>query len=139
MPSTRQRKVQELLVQEVSDIVRREVRDPRVGFVTITDAEVTPDLRHARVFFSVLGDEAAREATTTALNRAAGFVRGEFARRAQLRYVPDIQFQFDTGLERGMHISSLLEQVRADWEQRADDGDADGTDSTGGAGDPGSR
>lgn len=134
MPSTRQKRVQELLVQEVSDIVRREVRDPRVGFVTITDAEVSADLRHARVFFSVLGDDEAREATGAALNRAAGFVRSEFARRAQMRYVPEIRFQFDAGAERGMRLSSLLEQVRGDWEQRADDGDTSGPDSPGGGG-----
>lgn len=136
MASTRQRRVEELLVQEVSDIVRREVRDPRVGFVTITAAEVTADLRHARVFFSVLGDQEARDATGAALNRAAGFVRSEFARRAQLRYVPEIRFQFDSGMERGLRISNLLEQVRADWEQGADDGDATGPDTPGGGGPP---
>lgn len=119
MPSTRQRKVQELLVHEISDIVRRELRDPRVGFVTITDAEVTPDLRHARVFFSVLGTETQREDTGTALNRAAGFIRGEFARRAQMRYVPDLKFVFDTSVERGARISQLLEQVRQDDEHAA--------------------
>jgi ribosome-binding factor A len=114
MATTRQRKVQELLVQEISDIVRRELKDPRIGFVTITDAQVTPDLRHARVFFSVLGEAEQREETGKALNRASGFVRGEFARRAQMRYVPDIRFEFDTALERGLRISQLLEQVRQD-------------------------
>ncbi|HEU4751881.1 MAG TPA: 30S ribosome-binding factor RbfA [Armatimonadota bacterium] len=117
MPSTRQRRVQELLVHEISDIVRREIRDPRVGFVTITDAEVTPDLRHARVFFSVLGDAAQREETGAALNRAAGFIRSEFAHRAQMRYVPDLRFEFDVSVERGVRISQLLEQVKRDEEQ----------------------
>ena len=116
MPSTRQRKVQELLVHEISDIIRRELRDPRVGFVTITDAEVTPDLCHAKVFFTVLGEQAARDDTGKALNRAAGFIRSEFARRAQLRHVPDLRFEFDESVERGLRISQLLAQVRQEEE-----------------------
>ena len=130
MPSTRQRRVQELLVQEISEIVRRELQDPRIGFVTITEAEVTPDLRHARVFFSVLGDATQREETATALNRAAGFVRSEFARRAQMRYVPDIRFQFDPSAERGARISQLLEQVKQD-EQAAGGPQAGGDPDSG--------
>src|SRR5919199_1911398 len=130
MPSTRKRRVQELLVHEISEIVRREIKDPRVGFVTITDAEVSPDLRHARVFFSVLGDAAQQEETTRALNRAAGFVRSEFARRSEMRFVPEIRFAFDPSAERGARISQLLEQVKQD-EQPAGEA-ADGS----GGGDP---
>jgi ribosome-binding factor A len=132
MPSTRQRKVQELLVQEVSEIIRREIKDPRVGFVTITEAEVTPDLRHAKLYFTVLGDQAQRESSSQALNRAAGFVRGEFARRAQMRFVPEIKFVFDPSTERGMRISELLEQVRQEEQdagpaaEAGGDGDRDG-------------
>ena len=111
-----------MLVHEISDIVRREVRDPRVGFVTITDAEVSPDLRHARVFYSVLGSPEQQTETGKALDRAAGFVRGEFARRAQLRYVPDIRFQFDPSAEHGQRISQLLEQVRQDDERTHEPG-----------------
>ena len=130
MASTRQRRIQELLVHEISEIVRREVQDPRVGFVTITDAEVTPDLRHARVFFSVLGDATQQEESTKGLNRAAGFVRSEFARRAQMRFVPEIHFEFDPSAERGARISQLLEQVRQDDERAARVGE------TGGGADP---
>src|SRR5687768_14324366 len=116
MSTTRQQRVQELLVHEISDIVRREMRDPRLGFVTITDAEVTPDLRHARVYFSVLGDAEQQAQSATALNRASKFVRGEFARRAQMRYVPDIKFEYDPSAVRAARISELLEQVREDDE-----------------------
>jgi ribosome-binding factor A len=126
MPSTRQQKVQELLVQEISDIVRREVKDPRVGFVTITDAAVTPDLRQARVFFSVLGNPEQQADTVKALNRAAGFIRGEFARRAQMRYVPQLRFEFDASVERGVRIGQLLEQVRRDEQHSADAPEAGG-------------
>ncbi len=131
MPSTRQRKVQELLVHEISEILRREMRDPRIGFVTITDAEVSPDLRHARVFYSVLGDAAQQEATAQALSRAAGFVRGEFARRAQMRYVPEIRFHFDPSAERGARISALLAQVKQDDEQGGEDPGSGGGDPEG--------
>ena len=130
MPTTRQRRVQELLVQEISDILRREMKDPRIGFVTITDAEVTSDLRHARVFFSVLGDQTQREETIKALNRGAGFVRSEFARRAQMRFVPEIRFEFDPSAERGIRISQLLEQVKRDEQ------DAGGAGEPGSGGDP---
>jgi ribosome-binding factor A len=130
MASQRQRKVQELLVQEISQIIRRELKDPHVGFVTITDAEVSPDLRHARVFYSVLGDQSQREETGKALNRAAGFIRGEFARRASMRYVPEIRFHFDTSVERGARIHELLEQVKRE------DEDAARAAGTGGDGDP---
>ena len=112
MPSTRQRRVQELLVQDISDILRREMKDPRIGFVTITDAEVTPDLRQARIYFTVLGSGEEREETSKALNRAAGFIRGSFAKRSQMRYVPELRFVFDTSIDRGARLNALLESVR---------------------------
>ena len=130
MPSTRQRRVQELLVQEISDIIRRELKDPKIGFVTITDAEVSPDLRHARVFFSVLGEPEQRVETGRILNRAAGFIRGEFGRRAQIRFTPEIRFEYDPSAERGTRITQLIDQVRQDDERRASerqDSDAAGS------------
>jgi ribosome-binding factor A len=130
MSSTRQRKVQELLVQEISDVIRREMRDPRIGFVTITGAEVTHDLRHAKVFYSSMGTAEERVETGKALNRASGFIRTEFARRAQMRFVPDLHFEFDVSIERGARISQLLEQVRRDGET------TQGTDGASGDADP---
>jgi ribosome-binding factor A len=119
MPTTRQRRVQELLVQEISSIIRRDLKDPRIGFVTITDAEITPDLRHAKVFYSVLGKPEERAETGKALARAAGFIRSEFARRAQMRYVPDLRFEYDPSVERGARISQLLAQVREEDDEPA--------------------
>jgi ribosome-binding factor A len=133
MASTRQRRVAELLVQEISDIVRREVHDPRIGFVTITDADVSPDLRHAVVYFSVLGEPSQKDETAKGLNRAAGFIRSEFARRAQMRFVPDLRFQFDPSVERGARIHELLEQVRQDDEP------TEGAAETGGGADSSSE
>src|SRR5690242_13923207 len=86
--SQRQRRVQELLVHEISDIVRREVKDPRVSLVTVTDAEVSPDLRNARLFVSSLGGPEQTAEALKGLQSAAGFIRGEFARRARLRFTP---------------------------------------------------
>jgi ribosome-binding factor A len=118
MPTTRQRRVQELLVQDISDILRRDMKDPRIGFVTITDAEVTPDLRKARIYFTVLGTGEEREETGKALNRAAGFFRAGFAKRSQMRYVPELQFVFDTTIDRGSRLNALLESVRQENERQ---------------------
>jgi ribosome-binding factor A len=111
--SQRQRRVQELLVHEVSDIVRREVKDPRVSLVTVTDAEVSPDLRNARLFVSTLGGGAEQTAEALkGLRSAAGFIRGEFARRARLRFTPSLEFRADATLERAARIHELLASVR---------------------------
>jgi len=110
--TTRQEKVRELLKVEISDILRREARDPRIGFVTITDAEVTPDLLHARVFVSVLGTDEEREATLEALRSAGGFVRSEFAKRVSMKIIPEIEFRFDESIEHGARIFELLEHIR---------------------------
>ena len=112
--STRQEKVQELLKTEISDIIRREIKDPRVGFVTITDAEVTKDMRHAKVFISVLGDESQKAETLAVLQRAAGYIRSEFSRRAAMKTVPDIVFKMDVAVEHGHRIFELLQQVKSD-------------------------
>ena len=110
----RQERVQEQLVHEISEMIQREIRDPRVGFVTLTGAEITRDLRHAKVFVSVLGDEEARKQSLKALNNASGLLRGEFARRAHLRVAPDLEFRFDEGIERGQRIFELLHSVEGD-------------------------
>jgi ribosome-binding factor A len=112
MATQRQLRVQELLVQEISDIVRRQVKDPRIGFVTITDAEVTPDLRQALVFISALGTPEEAAAALKGLNSAAGFIRSEFGRRASLRFNPTIEFRADPGIERGARIQELLASLR---------------------------
>ena len=110
----RQEKIQEQLVQEVSEMIRRDLRDPRLGFVTLTGAEISRDLRHAKIFVSVLGDEAAQTQSLKALNSASGMLRGEFARRAHLRVAPDLSFHNDVGIARGQRIFELLHSVEAD-------------------------
>lgn len=111
MSTIRQEQIQNRLVAEISDMLRRELKDPRLGFITITGAEISRDLRHAKVFISVMGDEQQKEDSMAALKRAVGLIRGEFARRAHLRIAPEILFQYDTGIAHGARIFELLQQV----------------------------
>jgi ribosome-binding factor A len=112
MASTRQQRIQQLLIEEVSDIVRREVKDPRIGFLTITGADVSPDLRHARVYMTILGTEEEQAAGLKGLQSAARFIRREFGRRCDLRVTPAIEFRFDTAIQHGVRIFDLLEQIK---------------------------
>ena len=116
MPTQRQRQVAELLREQISRILREKVRDPRVGFVTITDADVTPDLRHARIYVSVLGSHEEQTASLEALDGAAPFVRGQLAHGWSLRYLPEIEFRWDPSVERSARIMELLEQVKREEE-----------------------
>jgi ribosome-binding factor A len=119
--SMRQERVQSQMVQELSDIIRKELRDPRLGFVTLTGAEISRDLRHAKVFVSVLGDKEAQKQAVKALNGASGLMRGEFARRAHLRVAPEIEFHPDEGIARGQHIFDLLNSVADDLKPRPEE------------------
>jgi ribosome-binding factor A len=107
----RPEKVEEFIKEELSEILRREVRDPRIGFVSITDVEVSADLRHARVFVSVLGDEEAKTATMDGLRSAVGYIRRELGGRLQLRHTPEIVFKLDESIERGARVNKLLGDV----------------------------
>jgi len=110
-PSPRQQKVGDLLRAEISEILRMRMRDPRVGFVTVTDVTVTRDLRHASVFVSVLGEEEKRPAVLGVLKNAAGFVRSELGQRVELKHIPELQFKMDTSAEYGIRISSVLKKI----------------------------
>jgi ribosome-binding factor A len=110
----RQERVSELLKIEISDIIQRELKDPRLGFVTVTGVEVTPDLQHAKVFVSILAEEAERAASMKVLKRASGFVRGELGKRLTLRVTPEIEFCMDVSIERGARIFELLQQIKSD-------------------------
>ena len=91
----------------------REVRDPRVGFVTLTGVELSPDLKQARVFVSRLGSEAEREAAVEGLNHAATFLRRALADRARLRFTPGLRFVPDATLERGSRVEALLQEIHS--------------------------
>lgn len=101
----------ELKIQ-ISLILDRELRDPRVGLVTITDVRMSPDLRYARVFVSVFGDGEERQKTLAALNQAAGFVRRQLGGRLRLRHTPEVTFSFDQSVEQGARMEEILAEVK---------------------------
>ena len=111
MSRGRPRKVADLIQRELSDLLHREVRDPRVGMVTLTAVEVSPDLSHAKVFFTILEKEKQNE-TTYALQRAAGFLRSQLAHRIKLHVTPELRFVYDESIERGAQLSQLIDSVR---------------------------
>jgi ribosome-binding factor A len=104
-------RIREQLKEEVSDIIRREVRDPRIGFLTITDADISADLRHAKVFYTVLGDQTQIDNAQEALNSAAGLIRSQFGQRVRLKFTPEITFHFDSSVQRAARIEELLNQI----------------------------
>jgi ribosome-binding factor A len=104
-------RVAEALQALVADLLLREIKDPRIGLVTITGVKVTPDLRHARIFFSCLGDAAQRAQSLKGLTSAAGFVRSQVARKLNLRVAPEIVFEFDPGLEQAERVARLLKDA----------------------------
>lgn len=102
------------LKNEISFIIAREVKDPRVGFATVTNAKVSPDLRYARIFVSVFGSPAKQNETLLALQRATGFIRRQLGSRIKLRHCPELQFTFDESIEYGAKMDALLAEVSKD-------------------------
>jgi ribosome-binding factor A len=101
----------QLLRQEIAEIVTREVADPRIGFATITDVETTPDLRHAQVWVSVIGQPEERDVTIAALGRAMPFVRRELGHRLRLKRIPELHVRLDDTAERGTRVLRLLHEI----------------------------
>jgi len=112
MPTQRQERVGQLLRDEISRIVQREMRDPRLGLVTVTEVRVSADLRQARVYVSVYGDEETARNTVDALSGAAGYVRGELSRVVKLRHIPELTFHYDDSLARGSRVLELMEKLK---------------------------
>lgn len=110
----RSRRIAEQIQRELSDIIRTELKDPRVGMITIIDVEVTRDQSHAKVFFTSLGDPSKVVDAAMGLQHAAGFLRSELAHRMKLRIVPQLTFQYDESVERGIHLSQLIDAAVAD-------------------------
>ena len=111
MPSQRSQRVGESIQQEISALLLRGLKDPRIGFVTITGVEMTPDLHLARVFYTVIGDEAVRKANAAGLKSSIPFIRQQLGRQLRMKYVPDLIFQYDSSIEYGIRIESLLRDV----------------------------
>ncbi|SRR6056297_3358317 len=120
MSNKRVRRLQELLKEEISQIILREVKDPRIGFVSVTDVEVSGDLRHAKVFVSVYGSENEKEETMEGLEKATGFVRKLIGERITTYHTPEIMFRYDDSIEHGVYISKLINDVRKKEKERKD-------------------
>ncbi|TFG91775.1 MAG: 30S ribosome-binding factor RbfA [Syntrophobacterales bacterium] len=114
MSFKRASKVADLIKAEISDILLKQINDPRVQGITVTGVKVTDDLRQARVFFVQMGQRSCSDETMDGLHRAAGFLRRELGKRLRLRYVPEIVFTFDESFEYGDRINRLLAEIEKD-------------------------
>lgn len=114
MSKVRANRVGEQIKKELTDIIRRELKDPRVGFVTVTAVDVTGDLQQATAFITVYGEDEDRKKTLDALEKAKGFIRSEIGKRIQLRKTPELAFTFDESIERGNRIDQLLRKLNED-------------------------
>ena len=112
MAAGRMRRVNEAVREVLSARIAEGLNDPRIGFVTVTSVETSPDLRHARVYVSVLGSESEREATLAGLESAHGLLQQSIAGQLRMKRTPTLQFVFDASIERGMRITELLEDER---------------------------
>jgi ribosome-binding factor A len=110
MPADRMRRVNEAVREVLSGRLAEGLKDPRVGFVTVTAVETSPDLRHARVFVSVLGDVSERERTLAGLTSSHGLLQAEIARELRMKRTPTLEFVYDDSIDRGMRISKLLDE-----------------------------
>lgn len=104
-------RVGEEIKKELSMILQTELKDPRIGFITITGVDVTNDLSQAKVYLSVLGSDEEKEETLRALDRASGFLRSELGRRIRLRHTPELLFKFDESIDYGSRIETLLRNL----------------------------
>ncbi len=115
MSENRVRRVAEQIKKEIGQIISAEIKDPRVaGLTSVTEVQLSRDLRHASVYISIYGSPAEKEETIQTLIRAAGYVRGEIGKRVRLRYTPEINFFLDNSIEYGAHIDSVIKSLKKD-------------------------
>ena len=111
MEGKRSERVADLIQREVAEMLVKSIKDPRIGFVTITKVTVSEDCRFAKVYFSVAGTLAERESSGKGLNSAKGYIRKELGRRLRLRYTPEIVFQFDPSIEYAIHMEEVIRNI----------------------------
>ena len=122
MGQLRMERVQELMKQEISKIILEDVKDPRIGFVTVTRVHVTNDLRSARVFVSLMGSDEQMADCWRGLNRSLGFIRREVGRRVRLRYTPELSLEIDDTMAYSAHIQELLLRVQREEAEKTEKG-----------------
>lgn len=105
-------RVNSIIREEISELLQRQVKDPRLGeFIAVTEVTTSPDLKHAKVFVSQYGNEGERKKVLSGLASASGFFRSELSKRLKMRYVPELHFHWDDSIERGDHLSQLIDEV----------------------------
>ncbi len=112
----RSERVEGQLKKEISKILLEDLKDPRIGFVTITRIELTGDLRYARIYFSILGDDKVKEESLEGIKSAVGFIRKLIAERIKLRYVPELYFKLDNSIEYSINLEKTFERIRHERE-----------------------
>jgi ribosome-binding factor A len=123
MSSGRMRRVDEAVRAVLSDAITQDLKDPRVGFVTVTAVQTSPDLRYARVYVSVLGDDEERAASLDGLNSAHGYLQRRVAGELRLKHTPTIEFAYDDSVDRGLRIGELLNEAETDAASSDEDGE----------------
>ena len=120
MEGKRSEKVADLIQKEISEMLLRTIKDPRIGFVTITRVSVSEDYRSAKVYFSIPGSLEERQRSMEGLNSAKGYVRKELGRRIRLRYTPEVFFKFDPSIEYSIHIEEVFRHLKEEKEAGGD-------------------
>jgi ribosome-binding factor A len=118
--SHRVERVADAIREVIAELLLREIKDPRIGMITLTGVKLTADLRHARVFFSMIGDEGARARSLAGLRSASGFIRSQLGRRLNLRVSPDVVFEFDPSFEQAERVTQLLKATPATSDDERD-------------------
>jgi len=111
LPYKRSQRVGDLIREEVADIIMYRLKDPRIGFVTVTGVDMAPDMKSARIYVSVLKEED-REVTLETLNSSKHFIRSLLAKRLSMKFIPTVEFRFDTSIEYGYKIDKLLKEIK---------------------------
>ncbi len=114
MASQRAHRVAETIHKEISSLLVRGLKDPRIGFVTINAVDVSPDLRQAKVYYTLIGDQQDRARTQAGLDSCSPYIRQQLGRSLRLRYIPEIHFTYDSSFDYGQHIEQLLRDAKAD-------------------------
>lgn len=114
--SRRTEKIASQLIRELSDLIREKVTDPRIGFVTLTDVEVSEDLEQAKVYFSVLGSEKEKQSTLKGLKSAKDYLRVEIGKRVRLKKIPELEFKYDDSIDHGMKIYNKIKRMKTEKE-----------------------
>jgi ribosome-binding factor A len=128
---SRTQRVAEQLQRDLAQLIQQEVKDPRLGLVTVNDAKISKDLSYADIYVTVMGKEETEEEIATTvkiLNRASGFLRGRVAKMIKLRTVPQLRFHYDSSVSRGNYLSSLINQAVSEDRQRGADSDSERED-----------